>query len=610
MNFLSTKGKIRIIHYLSAIVPLLIVILFLGLTVILGIIPVIESYTIRNKKNQTIELVRSVWSIADGVHNQYKEGILDEQEAQSIVCSHVINLRYGIEMKDYCWIHDMDSNIVAHPYQDKKDLSDHSDPSGFKVVPQMNSLVDELGEGFIDYQWQWKDDPSRTEKKTSFVKSFEPWNWVIGSGFYENEILDEIREVTQPIVRNALLGLVLVSCLLFIPLRMSFRFIHDLIEKDTEINKLSGIVRDAPLSIVVTDLKGNIEYANPQVVSKYGWSEEELNQGNVRLFKSGLVSNETYNSLWNTILSGETWKGELINKNKWGELIWEELLVAPIRDDDQKITHFYGIKHDISQQKKLQNNLLVAKSQAEESSRLKSIFLNNFSHEIRTPLNAIFGFSDLLKQEAQLSNEGKEAIVTIERNSSILLKIVDQILKVSELESNAKLDASDELELNEFLTQIVKKSISNSPHPLQENVEIQTDYNLSCENGLVVITNRHALEEIIENLLLNAIKFTESGYITIGYRLDSSNDISIYIKDTGCGISISDQPHVLKKFFQGKSKFFSLHEGAGLGLSIVNKLTLVLGGKISFKSQQDFGTEFSVTGVCRPKNEQDLAVSE
>ncbi|MDP3452182.1 MAG: PAS domain S-box protein [Bacteroidales bacterium] len=165
-------------------------------------------------------------------------------------------------------------------------------------------------------------------------------------------------------------------------------------KSEEKLKLLNRAVEASSISVVITDAEGNINYVNPYFTELTGYSNEELLGKNPRLLKSGNQPKSFYVELWNTILSGKEWTGEFRNKKKNGELYWENAIIAPILNSQGKITNFVAIKEDVTERKKILEELVDAKEHAEESDRLKSAFLANMSHEIRTPLNGILGCSE------------------------------------------------------------------------------------------------------------------------------------------------------------------------------------------------------------------------
>ena len=204
---------------------------------------------------------------------------------------------------------------------------------------------------------------------------------------------------------------------------------------EKELRKLSQAIEQNPVSVVITDSKGIIEYTNPKFTEMTGFKSSEAIGKNPRILKSGLMEPEFYTNLWETITSGKIWNGELINKNKSGKLYWANKSISPIIDEQGKITHFVAIAEDISEKKKNEEELIKAKEKAEESDRLKSAFLANISHEIRTPMNGIMGFAELLK-EPDLDPENQiEFLEVIEKSGQRMLNIINDLIDISKIEA-------------------------------------------------------------------------------------------------------------------------------------------------------------------------------
>ncbi|HBY01174.1 MAG TPA: hypothetical protein DEG92_01270, partial [Rikenellaceae bacterium] len=150
--------------------------------------------------------------------------------------------------------------------------------------------------------------------------------------------------------------------------------------------KLTKAVIQSPVSVIITDKNGNIEFVNPKFSEVTGYSYEESIGENPRILKSGKQSDEVFRDLWHTISSGKEWRGELENKKKNGDFYWEDISISPILNEYGKIVNYVAVKEDITDRKKLITDLIAAKERAEESDRLKTAFLQNISHEIRTPM--------------------------------------------------------------------------------------------------------------------------------------------------------------------------------------------------------------------------------
>ena len=245
---------------------------------------------------------------------------------------------------------------------------------------------------------------------------------------------------------------------------------------------------------------------------------------------------------------------------------------------------------DITDQKILERKLRLAKEEAEESNRIKSAFLANMSHEIRTPLNSIVGFANILALEDGLSSaEREEYISTINKNSELLLKLINDILELSRIESGYMSFSFKRCKVRELIDDIyMTHQVLIAPH-LEFLKEVDN-------TPLEINVDRERLIQVLTNFLNNAGKFTETGYIKLGYSyLPDEGKVQIYVEDTGRGIPREEQRMIFSRFY--KQNEFS--QGAGLGLSICQVIIEKLGGKIELKSEVGKGSRFTVILPCR-----------
>ncbi|MDO8929463.1 MAG: response regulator, partial [Bacteroidota bacterium] len=291
-----------------------------------------------------------------------------------------------------------------------------------------------------------------------------------------------------------------------------------------------------------------------------------------------------------TINSGKEWSGEFHNRKKNGELYWEQAFISPIFDSTGTITHFLAIKEDITGRKQSEKELISAKEKAEESNRLKTEFLHNMSHEIRTPMNGIMGFTTLLDDPGISHEKQKQYIKFITNSSSQLLRIIDDILEISQLETKQVKAHKEKVCLNDLLLELF--SIFDMKAK-EKKIPLYLNKSLSDKQSLIY-TDTLKLNKILGNLLENALKFTSAGFVEMGYQL-KNNAIEIYIQDTGIGINPEKQEIIFERFSQEEKEVTKIYGGLGLGLSIAKENTELLGGKITLKSEKGKGSVFYVT---------------
>lgn len=246
------------------------------------ILPSFEQTLLERKRELIRELTNSAWSILDSYYRDEQNGLLTREQAQRLAIARVESLRYGPEGKDYFWLQDLQPRMVMHPYRpdlNGQDVSDFTDPRGAPIFVEFASLVRRAGEGYIDYVWQWKDDPERLEPKESYVRGFAPWGWVIGTGIYTDDVRAEILRLERSLVNTALAISGTVVLLLVFVLQQSLRI-------ERERQEVLDSLRDSTEryhSLVEATTEGTLlvldercRYANPTFLSMTGYTARQL----------------------------------------------------------------------------------------------------------------------------------------------------------------------------------------------------------------------------------------------------------------------------------------------------------------------------------------------
>ena len=234
--------------------------------------------------------------------------------------------------------------------------------------------------------------------------------------------------------------------------------------------------------------------------------------------------------------------------------------------------------------------LLVAKNQAEQSDKLKSTFLANMSHEIRTPLNSIIGFAELVVDPYFSPEQHTEFAQLISNNGNSLLSVISNIMDISKIEAGQLELSSRRFSLNKLIGSIINEF---SLLAIKKGIELRTGYPDQMEE-IVIETDEAKLRQIIVNLIENAIKFTESGYVEIGIQ-ETENSLLFFVKDTGIGISEENRNTIFERFRQVETAFTRKYGGNGLGLAISKSLVEFLGGTVWLESEEGKGSTFSFT---------------
>lgn len=380
--------------------------------------------------------------------------------------------------------------------------------------------------------------------------------------------------------------------------RFGIGFIEDITERkqaEHSIRKLSTAVQQSPVMVVITNIKGDIEYVNPMFTQITGYSNAEAIGQKSNILKSGEHKDSFYKDMWETIVSGEIWKGQFHNKKKNGELFWESASISAILNEENEVINFIKIGEDITQQKINETELKQALEKALESDRMKSAFLANMSHEIRTPMNGILGFTALL-QDADLSVENQKIFIDmIKESSDRLLNTVNDIIEISKIESGEVKKTINEVN---FLNHLKTFVTFFTPEIKNKGLEISIDNEISGTEN-VILTDENMLNSIFSNLIKNSIKYTNKGFIKVGFKLNEGQLI-FYCKDSGIGIPKNRQEAIFNRFEQADIEDKQARQGSGLGLAIVKSYVEMLDGKIWVKSEEGKGSIFYVALPYNP----------
>lgn len=243
--------------------------------------------------------------------------------------------------------------------------------------------------------------------------------------------------------------------------------------------------------------------------------------------------------------------------------------------------------HDITKLKNIQKELILAREQAESSDKLKTAFLANMSHEIRTPLNAIVGFSELLDTENE--EEKRLYLDIIKKNNDLLLRLINDILDLAKIEAGTLDFSYADTDLNALVLNLIEvfQTRTKAGNPVEIRCQIP-------ERGFTLFTDERRMTQVLSNFMSNALKFTEKGFVCIGYKQTNESEFRFFVSDTGPGIAEEQQKSIFDRFV----KLDANKSGTGLGLSICRMIVKKLGGSIGVESKPGGGAVFWFTHPC------------
>jgi len=366
--------------------------------------------------------------------------------------------------------------------------------------------------------------------------------------------------------------------------------------------KFKGIIDNFHLGLLEVSPEGKILRANDSFCEMSGFSCEELEgkDGGDILLDSEEKERMKVRNASRIVGEEDVYELRVLNKNK--ENRYWLVSAAPLLGDDGKVYGSIGIHWDITEMKQLEFELKGARHKAEESSKAKAMFLANMSHEIRTPLNGIVGMAEQLAQ-SQLDADQRYFVDIMCSASSTLLSIINDVLDISKIESGKFSIETTPFNLNET----IRRTLSIFGEKAKQT-NVSLDIELMDDRGIVHLGDPHRLSQVLFNIVGNAMKFTQAGYVRVTSHLArGENDIcfvSFSIEDTGVGMDLAYLTKVFEAFTQEDASITRKFGGSGLGLSIARSIVHIMGGTIEIESEKGKGTRVKIRIPMRISNEK------
>jgi len=504
--------------------------------------------------------------------------------------------------------------------------------------------------GYLTYFWRNQPDIERSEK-TSYFSGINDWEWIIGTGFFTsdiNPIIEQLNaELWNDIIKNLIrffVFLVILNVLAYLTMRFYaikakaniLLFLHffkraaqgmQIIDSSKlAFSEFEAIAQAANQMIhereriksVLSAEKSRLRYmidAIPDLIffkdvdSKFLGCNKAFEKY-INKKSEDIVGFSEYDLFKKTEATGYLKSDNQIiqtlepeRSTNWieypnGHRLLYYTLKTPYFDSDNNLLGIIGISRDITEMEETRQRLILAKEKAEESDRLKTAFLANMSHEIRTPMNAIIGFSDLLS-EADLSQEDKDDFISKIKNAGrSLMTLINDIIDIAKIEAGQLKVSESTCDINQLLNELLgtfteMKNISGKKG-ISLKLILPED-----KSQLIATTDPMRLQQVLTNLLSNALKFTEFGSIEFGYT-NTKDTISFFVKDSGIGILRSKQKLLFQRFSQLDPSTTRKYGGTGLGLAISKNLVDLLGGSIGMESNPGKGSLFYFTIPYKP----------
>ncbi len=375
----------------------------------------------------------------------------------------------------------------------------------------------------------------------------------------------------------------------------SFGFLLLLKEVDEQTigkqNSLTSIAfNESPVSIVLTDKEGNIEFVNPKFSELTGYTFEESKGKNTSILKTALTPDNTYESLWKTIQAGETWSGEFINRKKNGDIYYEEAVIAPIKNEKQEIINYLAIKIDITKRKASESLLEQRNQELSEINHTKDRLFSIIGHDLKGPMGNLKQLLEFIKQDIEKGDkESVQKIVKMSKETAeTSFQFLENLLNWSRSQLNVIEPKKEIFNLAEVINEVCDLYKSSMQQKKQQ---------LIYKNGAPydVMADKEMISAVVRNLVSNSIKFTPVfGSIQIDLK-EREEDVVFSIKDSGVGIE-KERQEKLFKFTENQSTHGTAGEkGTGIGLVLSKEFVTKNEGEIWVDSKVNEGCTFNVS---------------
>ncbi len=611
---------------LKFIFPILVSVILFVITLFVVIMPRMEGLLMERKREMIQALIDVAWKSVKHYSDQAQAGIISTDVAKKKALFHVRNMRYGEGERDYFWINDKQPKLIMHPYRpdlEGKDQSQTIDPTGKRFFMSFIEAVKKNGAGFVDYQWQWQDNPDKVVPKISYVREFAPWQWIIGTGVYVEDVHNEIEKITHRILTISIvitsIIVILSGYVIWQGAMVDLRRRRATVSLATSEAKYRLLAETAREIIITTDSDLHITYANQTWLNTDGVALEHL------------VGNSIYTILDPNHIEKFNKQVKHISDNHKEAYLFDSLFLTssghtvPVEATCvlmPQLDKNYGYliaARDITEKKKAEAKAQLQQEQVYQSAKLASLgtLVSGVAHEINNPISTvtlniqifqkIWGhiapiLSRLNNENPELFGAGMDFTEIEQRIPKLLDDTADGadrvrgiVLSLRDFSGKGSPEMHDSININ----QASRRAIGLVQNLIKKT---KTDFQQSYKEDLPEFTgNLQRIEQVIVNLLVNACQAMENinKPIELSTGWDKDNEeVYMELYDKGVGINDEIIASIKDPFFTTKRD----SGGIGLGLSISDTIVKDHGGRLTFTSQPEVGTIVRLTFPVAPND--------
>ncbi|MFH1136725.1 MAG: cache domain-containing protein [Pseudomonadota bacterium] len=557
------------------------------------VLPAQENAVMDKKREMIQELTRIGYNVLSYYEEKSRLGVLTEREAQAQALELLRGFRYGPEGKDYFWINDNGPRMIMHPYRpdlEGRDVSDYADPSGKKLFVTFVRVARTQGAGFVDYLWQWMDEPGRVAPKVSYVREFRPWGWIIGTGIYIEDVRAEMasmkRRLTLVLFGIAAIIALLSAYLIAQNIRTGASRRRAEEARQESEGRFRTLVENSQVGVLVLQ-KGRVIYMNPEQRRLFGsppdpfWLNDYRDAPAEDLEKLSKLNEELFPE------NGPALEMELrlfpFGAMAAGlDMRWVHCRANPIVIQGEK--GLLAVMLDTTKAKELER-LLLAQDKMASLGRVAA----GIAHEIRNPLSGINLYLSALEEmfaDESRPAEDQAQLRRIFGNLNLASQKIEKVIKRVLDFSRPTKPRLTWVQVN----QILEQALEFSAVTFRKN-GIRVKKSLALDLPLCHL-DPHLLEQVLMNLITNAVQVLQAhdGERTILASSSLEEDkVVLRVADSGPGVP----PEIRDRIFD---PFFTLNkDGAGIGLSLSRRIVADHGGTLAVAQSRWGGAEFIIT---------------
>jgi PAS domain S-box len=552
-------------------------------------LPAVRESLMLQKREAIRDLTQNAWGVLEAHHDMEISGELTGDEARKRAAAVISRMRFGLENKDYFWINDLHPRMIMHPYRpdlDGTDLTHYADCAGTRLFVAFVEASRRTGEGFVQYYWQWKDDPDRVVPKLSFVKRFAPWGWIVGTGVYLDDVEAEAASQAERLVRSGFVVFLLASLLAMVSI-LQGRQADIRLRRSRD--KMRAVFDQSFQFMVLLDTEGRVLEVNATALEPYGLRECDVKGRSFWKTFWWAHSSEARTLLRKAVREAAGGHGvcwQTSHPDGKGAMLDMHFSVKPAVDSEGGIFGLIAEGHDVTEQVRARRERERSMDELEARNVELERVAYVVSHDLRNPLVTIKGFIGVL-QEALSRNDIERAELALRRIDLAGDRIGGLLRDLTTLFRLGALDGfNEQVDLGELLREVI---VDLDPVLKARGGEVRSVSPLPVVSG-----DRDRLREVLHNLLENCTLFARSDVplvVEVG-ALDDAEGYEIFVRDNGVGI----RPAYLDKVFGLFEQLTPNGRGTGVGLTLVRRIVEQHGGRVWAESDgENCGTVIRFT---------------